>query len=1272
MAMKKSIIICLGFYFLFFCQRLHAQSIAYSSDTLNNAFDNVSDNFGTKHNINDIALSSSKSIGSGSTVQLTGAPTQDCTAGYFRLFFAPNSIFTGSLAAQTQSIVCELFSNLSGLINSPLALSTNTTKVNIYCGATTAPGAQGSPFYVFASFPTNPNQGILDNQVFKTIVSGVDAYSLVPTSAIYNTNGQFNTFYHGYLNVNETILWNLSTSTSTINSNEFDLYTALLHEATHILGFISLVNYNGNSVLGSANNYYTRFDTYLKNNSLNSFLASSSTACASSSLAFVTSTSAICNATASCGVFTTNCGNAAKYASPSTTVSVFTPSCYTLGSSLSHFEDMCSYPSSFTSACTPTPATPGYNDMYFVMTDGISPSNCFIKRYLKEEERHVLCDIGYSVNSTYTSNVAAASHTYATSSCSGTDIWGLNDGFNGSIYTYTTTGTSISISTLAIIANDATTTAQMSCIEVVYTNTNTNFAFTTSGSSITVTGNAGTGLCILKYYPKNSSGNLGNITYIFVYFSPSGCNGSSSCNMVQNGGFENLNYGIGCGIYYGTNYLYENQNTAYYSVGSCWDNYEGSPDLYTRNCNSVPARDLGNSTHGTLPPMDSYNGSPNNRVLGCVTATQTFAGNTQFVTEVAKNNLSSPLIPNNSYQISLLINNNSGSVFNAGNKPLVLSVASLPSFNSPSGSNFPAGLNIIAEFTVPASTNSNTPWSAVTQTFVFNPNASINHNAILIGPNAIKTASFSGGDALYAFIDEVYLQPFPIATFSIPNATMCGNSSFTNLAQYASVTGTFSGTGVTYSSGQYNFNSYGTLLPGTYIIAFSYTNSSGCLNTLFQNVKITPNYSLTLTPSSTICLNNNTITLTGLISPTNTTMAYLWQPSNLTTSAIVVSPTNSTTYSLTATDNANNCSATQTVAINITTNCCNSIPMQTFTPTVISSAMNISGPILVNHDFTIQAGGNVWFLGEVRFTNDVKVTIDAGGQALIYSAHLLACENDMWHGFLVNNGGNIVATNIGNPIYGNLIEDAIVAIDIPNSNTITSSNILKIDNTIFNKNYIDISISNYTYTSGTPFNISNCVFTCRNLPFTTVAWPQTGTLSSAATSSADLRYATTATTGLVAPYLGQSNFTITNLKNPYPNQPSHIALKLNSVGITTGTNAYSFELGISTATTVNNFNLFDAHGKFIEAANTNLIFNENVFQNTQRYQVPISGGSSITTSFGGQAIDVSITPTMIASLAFASTPSLVNKFWECHTALSAKNVYQLNIENTIFRSTQST
>jgi hypothetical protein len=881
----------------------------------NAIFDTVFDHLGNRYMLNNIRIDSPNDFRG---QNLRPLPTMSCTAGYFDLYFASGSCFDGASigAVNKRTAICQLFTDISNFIVSTLPPS---VRINIYCDNTGGPtaGALGSasPFFVLPTGATNPNQGIADNQIQKALITGTNPFLNLPITIFPNANN----FYYGYVNANPTVTWNDDISVSNIASNQYDFYSIMLHEVTHALGFYSMINAPGVSVFGSANNYFSRYDQFLFNsNSTPAPLLVGSGICPLNSLQYSGPFSQI--APGSCTINVnqdiTNCATAAKYISPNLNIKVYTPNCYEAGSSLSHFEDMCSIPTGFTSTCAVTP--PGSNNnLYYVMSNGNNTGNCYVKRFLKEEERYVLCDIGYKVNTNYTSLAAAAPHTYTGGACPGTNIWGLNDGINGTTYTQLTTTNTKSIPLATILGNDVGAN-QVSCIEVVYNNA----AAAISGSNLLVTGTVGQGLVLIKYLPKNTgSGKFGNSTYIFVYFLPGVCNPINACNMVNNGSFETLAFGPCGGVLY----------NPVIPIGqkprlSCWDVYvPNSPDLYTRNCNANGnLYNLGINTQNTAPTMQSFNGAPNNRIVGLGVAPNV---NNAFgpYEEDMKNNLSAPLIPNTAYQISLWAYNysgvNSSGSWNPNKSPVVITCASAPNFAA-SGINFPAGLNILSEFTVNVNAVPNsTLWTQFTNTFVFTGTAP--DNALIIGLNPAKTGAYGllpGSLTGYVFIDQISLLPLPTPSFAITNSVICVGSSITNLSQYASaIPGTFSGPGVTYSGSQYDFNSPPTLTPGAYPIAFTYTNN-GCVNTIYQQVHIGGISAGT----STLFCNYKNYTLTAVGYPSTT--SYTWLPSGQISPTTVVSGAASTSYTL----------LTNSVG-------CNQV---VYTPTVVPNTVitNLPGP----------------------------------------------------------------------------------------------------------------------------------------------------------------------------------------------------------------------------------------------------------------------------------------------------------------------------------------
>ncbi len=1211
------------------------------------------DRFGNEYNIEDLNINSNKSLGGIATIH--AAPTVSCSAGYFIAYYPSGSFWDGNTAAQ--NVLCAVLTDLSNFISSSLSTSAGVgPKIRLYCmnTPTTIPGALGSAsaFHVFPNNPVNPNQGIIDNQIYKMIISGIDSYSAIPSSFV---NG--NAFYHGIIQINPSPQggnWNMNLTNSNVGSSEFCLYTLLLHEVVHALGFASLISSNGTSVFGSLNNFYSRYDKFLKDASGASLISSTTAStCANSNIVFTSSLSTvIASATSGCISDVTTCSTAVQYSSTNVNVPVYTPNCFEQGSSLSHFEDMCPIPSTVNLGCATNTNNAANNNKYYVMSNGAGTGTCYVNRFLKTEERYVLCDLGYSVNTVYGSTVAGSNYTYAGTSCSGSNIWGMNDGLVNGSYSYTaalSVTSAISVSVSTILSNDSPNTVSLSCLEVIYNNLIT---ASVSGSNVIITNTANiSGLVVLKYIPQDISGNFGNPTYIYVYFLPGNCSTSNPCDFVQNGGFESYSGTAPCGE------IWPNAMSSPTVIVDCWESDGVSPDYFVRGCTAGGGvHNLGINTWSmTSPPVNSYTGSPNNAVIGL----SAYMSSSTYGFEIIKNQLSSSLSPGLTYKLDLwALNPNVISSITSSLLPIVISINSMPNMAY-------TGLpTVLTTLTINPTPN----WIAYTNTFVFTP--TVSHSALSINIHTI-TAAFSPTAVLnyYCFLDDVSIKLLPTPTFSIPNSIACGNTTFTDLAQYASITGTFIGAGVTYTNSQYDFNLSGTLSAGSYPIGFTYSTTSGCLNTLWQTIVVSSAVTLSVAGTATGCAFPpfDTVTLTASSSCTGcTSNSYYWEPGYILGSNQTFTPIVNSVYTLNLVSGI--CVASTTlIPLALSPTCCTSTVIPTFTETSIT-ATNSSiqgfnmGPMKIMSSFTIQSGVFcVMYPKEFIMDPSVKITVSAGATLQLLGSHLFTCGNSMWEGiFLVNSGCLQTWSFLGKDC---LIEDAKIAIDAGYQNTSGITPVLNINNTIFNKNHIDINFGDPSTPAGsysTALQIKNCVFTCRDLPFTSISWPNVSTATNG------LRYAANATTGLAPPYIFQSA-PIAYLKNPYSSQRSSVAIRITNMGVTTGT-AYPLtfrQLNIA-PTNAADFNLFDAHENFIQATNSNLSFNNAVFQNTQTYSVsgtPTVGAaiSHFNNSVSNYELDLT-----------ASSVSLGNRFYNCHYAVNAKSSFNLKMGNATIRSTQST
>lgn len=877
--------------------------------------DVLCDASGNKFLLSDLEITTAFGNGYGSRP----AATYTCMAGFFKLYFSASSGMGGNSSTDIarRAVVCQAFTDMAAFLHPAFAASGSTVSVNVlvddiliaYPGASTMNLAgTSSALFAYPSNPTSTNPGIIDNLAYKTIKTMQDGYTgVVPPMAMSSASG----FYHAYIAfnfANTTINWNTNLAANP-TAGQTDLYSVAIHELSHTLGFGSLIDANGQSRLGAANNYYARYDRFLRT-STNTPLLGATNACTSQyglvfgvSPAVLGNTGCISNPPNS-----TNCGTAIKYLSPSTSsVPVYNPNCYESGSSLSHFEDMC-YPA----------GTAYGNDAYFVMCNQINPGSS--KRYIREEERKVFCDLGYPVNSLYASPAFSANTTY-TYGCNAPAIWGINDGLlPGNTYAYVATGANLSIPAAAVMANDAPTTTQIKCVESVYNNG----VAALVGGNIQFTANPGYfGVVVIRYIPVDGSGNEGNITYVFGFINNSNCSGFSACDMVPNGDFES---NVGCGTYDPNVYF------------NCWNAFNFTPDVFKRGCttsNAVAPANLGTNTYNSAPVLNSYNGLSNTAIAGLYGRTSLTGTNNTAISEVLANQLTTALVPGQVYQLRLKVFNYKGTLQNplfAGVThtvnppalPLVVSVASSSNVLLASAAYYPevpmlasGAMDVLQSFTL-NSANVNT-WQSYSYTFTYTPAGGQNGKYLYIGIDCPKTSAvfnqsgWPGTIDTYIALDEVSIVPINQALTFTPPVQCYGAVSYTNLNQYVSPTPfsySMSGTGVTYNNGTYAFNSPPSLAPGVYTISLTYTNSLNCVTTLQQTVY---NSSVTVLTNSANCSAANYTILPSGFSPGT---AFYWMPMGIYSPSIVVNPSTAMTYTLYTLGGAGGCNNTYTIPVN--------------------------------------------------------------------------------------------------------------------------------------------------------------------------------------------------------------------------------------------------------------------------------------------------------------------------------------------------------------------
>lgn len=850
--MKKLILL---FVILFGITELIAQRPIEGIDeniSVGGMFENVFDQYGNKFSLKDIIVNTPKKSKLNNT---SLSSTLLCTSGIFELYFETGSGMEvvadpvqNNLNSARRAVACQVFTDLSNFINSPLKTVGNNTKVKIWVrdisevvSSTNGVLGLATSFYSLPYNTTTGFGGIADNEIWKTIHAGKDSYINVAPPIISNgvSSGVSGLFYHGMMTFNFKSVsnWNTNLNINT-PAGQIDLYSVILHEVTHALGFASLINQNGISKLGTGYNYFTRYDRFLKNNSNSQFLINTPTSCSMYNYRFNPSLSTtilrpsctlVNNINTGTPLGTTICGNALRFVGATINVPIYTPVCYEQSSSYSHFEDMCI-------------GVPNQNNSnsYFVMTDAMSTGQT--KRFLKPEERNALGDIGYQLNTTFGNNtiVFGSYKDYGGLVTTGVNVAGINDGIEqNAAYSFSpNVGGSISISN--ILSNDYNATA-FECLQDVFSSST---IYPISGSSTTniTFSSIISGLHLLRYVPINALGQKGNISYIYVYVKPNNpvnyCTPTpSSCDLVMNGNFsEKLDNPSGI-------------SQINYSCG--WSVANGStstPDYFNSDAESslvsIPC-----NFSGYQSDYNSLNG------YAGMLAINHFNGGNSHIFESIKTRLKSPLLPDTKYQLSFKVSLAEGRSSSSIKMQAYLAPTDIPPTSS--GGEIPIANNamLFENNTFSSTTND---WETIT--FVFTTSSTAGEQYLYLGGlknvqfqtripdinnstcNYSSTSNYppySDWGLTYYYIDNVSLIPVEVE-FTLPSS-VCLTQTLSNLNSYVSPqmqSGTFSGSGVTLSNdGIYSFNA-NTAGLGIKTLTYTYTNNLGCLVNVYSQITV--------------------------------------------------------------------------------------------------------------------------------------------------------------------------------------------------------------------------------------------------------------------------------------------------------------------------------------------------------------------------------------------------------------------------------------------------
>lgn len=836
----------------------------------NGLLENLFDRFGNHYKLSDISI---KSNG------IANSTLIECNSNsFFRLYFESSSGMQNTnnpIENARREVVCKVFDDLSKFINSPLKKSNNKVNIVFRDFKRIDKFVKNNTFGVGSGFynvPENTNGfvkgGIIENEVWKTIHTGIDSFKNVTPSIENNLGTQtIGQFYHGMMAIDFRQNYNLDTTTNNdigvatavdINqTSQFDLYSIFLRTALQALGLTSLIGANGNSVFSAENNFYSRYDTHLSYNGQNLLEQRSNSCSEMYNYNFAVSESVLnpnCNdepLITNINSDTTICENAVIYTGEKVgIIPVYTPNCFELGLSLSHFEDL----------LYPNCSTPFGNNSYFVNSNNIE-TNTF-KRFLKPEERLALCELGYSLKTDYDL------HHYKEEFCNGISVAGTNDGIT-SVSTFAYSGdenTNISIAN--ILENDSNYDSTLvnnladlrfECVQDVYFPT-TNANPVGNQSQITSNGNDANaiitfrslipGLHLLRYVPYNVvTSDKGNVSYVWVYVNAAVCIGTASVDpleMVINGNFEQHN-GFGSRL------------SGFATPHNRVCNWEATnletPDYFGPSLNqgnSIPTNFAGTQNAITTGSI------PNNYYGGCIMAyndTNTIINSSESI----KTKLKAPLLSNTFYKVKFDISLADFDAFSS--KKLQLFLTSVDN-NNYAGASMPNSIltnsptNLLLTQTAPASTSpqcSNTlGWDQIEFTFL-TPNCS-NLQYLYVGlfsnvagssTSLISTTNPLSKHYSYYYIDNISLKPINSVPTNSPivnlPTTICKTATQLNLNSFVTnpaVNGQFSGTGVSSTAGVYYLNPITLTSGNIYTINYQYTPTSGCTINISKTITV--------------------------------------------------------------------------------------------------------------------------------------------------------------------------------------------------------------------------------------------------------------------------------------------------------------------------------------------------------------------------------------------------------------------------------------------------
>ncbi|WMX12163.1 T9SS type A sorting domain-containing protein [Aureispira sp. CCB-E] len=474
------------------------------------------DRFGNRYLPNDVTIPSQ--------LRSTGSTNSSCGCGIFELYF--EDVFYNrdygfddpTLGADRRAVACRVFEDLSVLVNPSGTLTNNLVKIQVKKSEGKAPLerapideldsgilAVAGPYLV-----TTYNVGTIDGLVYKTITSG--------TNALANTPGWNTNSFHGSMRVDfelPNFFLNNNNWTSIAPNNQTDLYSTLLHESLHLLGFYSLIDATNNLSIINGTQVYNRYDTYLEDAAGNPYIDPST---------------GILNPTSNF-IGSTSCTADVKFnGNVNTNQQVYLPSPWNF-SILSHFN------------CNASNYLACASNNGYIMNACIPAGE--MQRAPSQAEYSTLCDIGYQLSGVYgnssvgTPNNNIPYQTYVSCSfpCA---VAGINDDLTTTISV--APGGTVTINANDFLANDNNIGGSYN-LTTLLSSFGTFTNVTTSSFDFTADPNFW-GTAIIQYHPTCANGNNGSNALIFIQVTappfPTCDLPANSCNLLCFGDFENI------------------------------------------------------------------------------------------------------------------------------------------------------------------------------------------------------------------------------------------------------------------------------------------------------------------------------------------------------------------------------------------------------------------------------------------------------------------------------------------------------------------------------------------------------------------------------------------------------------------------------------------------------------------------------------------------------------------------------------------------------------